>query len=75
MAELERRHSQERNFFLDLMKDPDNADIREEAKEMSDDDRHKRISQLKEKRQGLDFEDSCKLSDQAYLLKTLVGTS
>jgi len=69
MAELEKRHNQERNFFLDLMKDPDNADIREEAKEMSDDDRHKRISQLKEKRQGLDFEDSSDQEEHGAILE------
>ena len=69
MAELDRRHNQERDFFLDLMKDPDNEDIRDEAKEMSDDERQKRITQLKEKRAALDFEDSCKLNKQVQILK------
>ena len=63
MAELEKRHDQERDYFLDLLKDPDNEDIRDEAKDMSEDERQKRITQLKEKRENLDFQDSCKLSD------------
>ena len=60
MTELERRHNQERDFFLDLLKDPDNEDIRDEAKNMSEDDRQKRITQLKDKREELDFEDNCR---------------
>ena len=60
MAELEKRHDQERDYFLDLLKDPDNEDIRDEAKDMSEDERQKRITQLKEKRENLDFQDSCK---------------
>lgn len=59
MTELEKRHNQERDFFLDLLKDPDNEDIREEAKNMSEDERQKRISKLKDKRDELDFQDSC----------------
>ena len=60
MRELEKRHAQERDFFVDLLKDPDMEDLRDEAKSMSEDDRHKRIAQLKDKREELDFEDNCK---------------
>ena len=60
MKELEKKHKQERDFFIDLLKDPEIEDIRDEAKNMSEEERFERIAKLKDKREELDLEDKCK---------------
>ena len=77
MKELEKKHTQERYFFIDLMKDPDINDLCDEARSMSEEDRNTRMVKLRDKRDELDFEDSCKLSvfDFVFLISCFIMDS
>eukprot|EP00111_Clytia_hemisphaerica_P002852 TCONS_00008039-protein len=55
LKELERKHSKERNLLLDLLQEGDSEDFRQEAREMSMDDRNKRLATLRAKREQLDL--------------------
>ena len=52
---LERKHRSEQEFLMTLLQDEGNQDLREEARGVSEDDRLKRLHELKQKRDELDF--------------------
>ena len=55
LKELERKHAKERNLLLDLLQEGDSEDFRQEAREMSMDERNKRLATLRAKREQLDL--------------------
>ena len=62
LREVERKHRMERNFLCLLMLD--NAaleDVKTEAKEMSEDERQKRLMELKDERDALDLDEKGEL--------------
>ncbi len=61
MKELEKKQIKEREVLAELLNDSDMEDLYDEAKNMTSEERMQRISKLKDKREELDFEDSCKL--------------
>ena len=56
MKELEKKHKQERDFLIELLQDPEADDLRDEVREMSDEEKQERLAKLKSKREELDFE-------------------
>ena len=55
MESLERKHRAEQEFLMGLLQDESSESIREEARTVSEDDRLKRLSELKGKREELDL--------------------
>jgi len=68
LKELERKHTKERNLLLDLLQESDSEDFKQEAREMSMDERNKRLTTLKAKRDALDLSIKCK-----KLIKKMAG--
>lgn len=62
MKELERKHSKERNLLLDLLQEKESEDLKQEAREMSADQRNERLVKLKMKRNELDLSVKCKFT-------------
>ena len=60
LKELERKHTKERNLLLDLLQEGDSEDFKQEAREMSVDERNQRLTTLKTKRDALDLSIKCK---------------
>lgn len=52
---LEKKHRAEQEFLMSLLQDDSSKGMREEARAVSEDDRMKRLSELKTKREELDF--------------------
>ena len=52
---LEQKHRAEHEFLLTLMQDEGNKELREEARAVSEEDREKRIQELKDKHEDLDL--------------------
>lgn len=55
LESLERKHRAEQEFLMGLLQDESSESIREEARTVSEDDRLKRLSELKGKREELDL--------------------
>lgn len=55
LKSLERKHRAEQEFLMSLLQDESSKDMREEARAVSEDDRLKRLNELKAKREELDF--------------------
>lgn len=55
LKSLERKHRAEQEFLMGLLQDESSESIREEARTVSEDDRLKRLSELKGKREELDL--------------------
>ena len=55
MKSLERKHRTEQEFLMGLLQDESSESMREEARTVSEDDRLKRLSELKGKREELDL--------------------
>ena len=55
LKSLEKKHRGEQEFLMSLLQDESSKDMREEAKAVSEDDRLKRLNELKAKREELDF--------------------
>ena len=55
MKSLERKHRAEQEFLMGLLQDESSESIREEARTVSEDDRLKRLGELKGKREELDL--------------------
>ncbi|XP_077983007.1 uncharacterized protein LOC144437842 isoform X2 [Glandiceps talaboti] len=56
MKELDKKHKTERDLMMSILTDQGSEDMREAAKLMASEDRQKRLTELKHKRQGLDFD-------------------
>ena len=55
LKSLERKHRAEQEFLMGLLQDESSESIREEARTVSEDDRLKRLGELKGKREELDL--------------------
>ena len=55
LKSLERKHRAEQEFLMNLLQDESNKGMREEARALSEDERLKRLNELKAKREELDF--------------------
>lgn len=55
LKSLERKHRAEQEFLMGLLQDESSESMREEARTVSEDDRFKRLSELKGKRKELDL--------------------
>ena len=55
LKSLERKHRAEQEFLMSLLQDESAKGMREEARAVSEDERLKRLSELKAKREELDF--------------------
>ena len=55
MKSLERKNRAEQEFLMGLLQDESSESMREEARTVSEDDRLKRLSELKGKREELDL--------------------
>lgn len=55
LKSLERKHRTEQEFLMGLLQDESSESMREEARTVSEDDRLKRLSELKGKREELDL--------------------
>ncbi|RMX39987.1 hypothetical protein pdam_00022972 [Pocillopora damicornis] len=55
LKSLERKHRAEQEFLMGLLQDESSESMREEARTVSEDDRLKRLSELKGKREELDL--------------------
>ena len=60
LREVERKHRMERHFLTSLLLDNALEDIRSEAREMSEDERQKRLLELKDEREVLDLDEKGK---------------
>ena len=60
MKEVERKHEEERNLFVDMLQEKESQDLKEEANSMSTDERNQRLNKLKAKRVELDFDLKCR---------------
>ena len=60
LREVERKHRMERHFLTSLLLDNALEDIRSEAREMSEDERQKRLLELKDERDVLDLDEKGK---------------
>ena len=57
LREVERKHRMERQFLSSLLLDNALEDIRGEAREISQDERQKRLMELKDERDALDLDE------------------
>lgn len=57
LREMERKHRMEQRFFSLLLLDDALNDLRGEAREMSEDERQKRLTELKDERDGLELDE------------------
>ena len=55
LKELDKKQADERDLLLDLLQEGDSEDFRDEARQMSVDERNKRVAALREKRDQLDL--------------------
>ena len=55
LKSLERKHRAEQEFLINLLQDESSKGMREEARALSEDERLKRLNELKTKREELDF--------------------
>ena len=55
LKSLEKKHRTEQEFLMSLLQDESSHGMREEARAISEDDRLKRLSELKGKREELDL--------------------
>lgn len=55
LKSLEKKHRAEQEFLMALLQDESSQGMREEARAISEDDRLKRLSELKGKREELDL--------------------
>ena len=55
LKSLEKKHRAEQEFLMGLLQDESSQGMREEARAISEDDRLKRLSELKGKREELDL--------------------
>ena len=55
LKSLERKHRSEQEFLMSLLQDESSKGMREEARALSEDERLKRLNELKAKREELDF--------------------
>ena len=55
LKSLERKNRAEQEFLMGLLQDESSESMREEARTVSEDDRLKRLSELKGKREELDL--------------------
>ena len=55
LKSLEKKHRAEQEFLMSLLQDESSQGMREEARAISEDDRLKRLSELKGKREELDL--------------------
>jgi hypothetical protein len=57
LREMERKHRMERRFLSLLLLDNALEDLRFEAREISEDERQKRLTELKDERDALDLDE------------------
>lgn len=55
LKSLEKKHRAEQEFLMSLLQDDSSKGMREEARAFSEDERLKRLNELKAKREELDF--------------------
>ena len=73
LREMERKHRMEQIFLSLLLLDNALDDLRDEARQISEDERQKRLAELKDERDALDLDEkgSLQLSRQLSHVKSL----